>query len=51
MYDDDDNLYYEGYVIEDGGEEGFNPLDHYGEPNAGCTYIKLRGEDGKYRVL
>lgn len=51
MYDDDKNLCYEGYVVEDGGEEGFNPLDNFGEGNAGCTYIMLRSPSGKYEIL
>jgi len=38
MYDDDGNLYYSGRMkIED-----FDPLDDYGMPNAGCTYLKYR---------
>lgn len=40
MYDDDDNLYYEGFYVGDKTSEGaFDPLDHYGTPNAGCTKI------------
>jgi hypothetical protein len=41
MYDDDDVLYYEGFMIENGGEELFNPLDDFGMPNAGCTRIDI----------
>ena len=42
MYDDDDNCYYEGMIY--GDYYGFEPLDDYGMPNAGCTYIKINGE-------
>lgn len=42
MYDDDDNCYYEGMIY--GDYNGFEPLDDYGMPNAGCTYIKINGE-------
>lgn len=37
MYDDDNELYYEGYLI---GDE-FAPLDAFGTPNAGCTRIDV----------
>ena len=42
LYDDDDNCYYEGMLY--GDYSGFEPLDDYGMPNAGCTYIKIDGE-------
>ena len=42
MYDDDDNCYYEGMIY--GDFDGFEPLDDFGMPNAGCTYIKINGE-------
>ncbi len=32
-------------------EPGFEPLDHFGAPNFGCTYIKLREKNGKYEIL
>lgn len=42
MFDDDGELYYEGYcALED-----FAPLDDFGMPNAGCTEIKYRNEKG-----
>ncbi len=47
MYDDDNELYYEGYLI---GGEGFEPLDDYGTPSAGCTYIQYK-EKGKWVTL
>lgn len=37
MYDDDDNLYYEGVSTSN---SSFDPLDDYGMPNAGCTYLR-----------
>lgn len=39
LFDDDGNLYYSGRII--GEYDGFEPLDDYGEPAAGCTEIKL----------
>lgn len=51
MYDDDDILYYSGYVLADGDHNELMPLDHYGMPNAGCTKIKVRDEHGKYRYV
>lgn len=51
MYDDDGNLYYSGYVLADDDHNEFMPLDHYGAPNAGCTYMKLRNKDGTYSHL
>jgi len=39
MYDDDGELYYSGRIV--GDYTGFEPLDDYGTPNAGCTEIKL----------
>lgn len=40
MYDDDTELYYEGYLV---GGDGFEPLDDFGEPNAGATEIWYNG--------
>lgn len=42
LYDDDRNCYYEGMLY--GDFEGFEPLDDFGTPNAGCTMMKLGGE-------
>lgn len=42
MYDDDDICYYEGMIY--GDYDGLEPLDDFGMPNAGCTYIKVNGE-------
>jgi hypothetical protein len=45
MYDDDNELYYEGRFMGDSeSEDAFSPLDDFGSPNAGCTRIDyLRG--------
>ena len=58
MFCDDGELVYEGFNVEYDGdadgyraESGFEPLDHFGAPNFGCTYIKLRGKDGSYETL
>ena len=49
MYDDDGDLYYAGTIW--GAFEGFEPLDDFGMPNAGCTQISLRDPDGVFRTL
>ena len=61
MGDDDGTLYYDGYMLhgdkicsltnEAEESDGFEPLDDFGEPNAGCTWIKYRGKDGKMHQL
>jgi hypothetical protein len=52
MFDDDGNLYYFGFLFGDKeSEDGFFPLDHYGTPNAGCTYIQYKDKDGKWSTL
>lgn len=49
MYDDDRELYYEGLLI---GGDGFEPLDDFGTPNAGCSYITYKDTDsGEWRIL
>jgi hypothetical protein len=40
LFDDDNVLCYQGRII--GNYSGFEPLDDYGTPNAGCTTIKYR---------
>jgi hypothetical protein len=44
IYDDDRELYYTGIRTgqgdPDGSEDGFEPLDDYGTPNAGATEIR-----------
>lgn len=47
LFDDDDTLYYEGYLV--GGDE-LAPLDDFGEPNAGCTGEQVL-EDGEWKWL
>jgi len=42
MKDDDGETYYEGEIY--GDFNGFEPLDDYGTPNAGCTSIFYGGE-------
>jgi hypothetical protein len=42
LYDDDGELYYVGRIV--GDFEGFEPLDDFGTPNAGCTRIDIKGE-------
>ena len=43
LYDDDDMCYYEGMLYGD-DYQGFEPLDDFGTPNAGCVKMKLDGE-------
>lgn len=50
MYDDDGELYYEGYSNDKNGEKAFDPLDDFGMPNAGCTEIKYL-EKGMWETL
>ena len=42
LFDDDKILYYTGVLF--GKYEGFEPLDDFGMPNAGCTLVKINGE-------
>ena len=49
LLDDDGNVYYEG-VISGPDVTGFEPLDDYGGPNAGCTEVQFH-EDGKWVTL
>lgn len=54
IYDDDGELYYDGYFVENGDEEadGFEPLEDFGMPNAGATHIKYRNKQtGKMEWL
>lgn len=52
MYDDDNNLCYSGYYVIGDDENWFAPLDHYGMPNAGCSYMRIRDkETGKYEPV
>lgn len=49
MYDDDGILYYEGRMNQ--YCDGFEPLNDFGTPNAGCTMIKIRKKDGSWELL
>jgi len=53
MYDDDDVLYFEGrgncLDHEDG--TGFEPLDDFGTPDAGCTRIDWCTEGDTWETL
>lgn len=56
MYDDDGELYYIGRYLEDSEsefhEDEFQPLDNFGLPNAGCTYLKYKNsETKKWEIL
>lgn len=56
IYDDDRELYYTGVRTgrgdPDGSEEGFEPLDDYGTPNAGATEIRyFKPETGEWETL
>ena len=48
MKDDDGKLYYEGVIF--GEYTGFEPLDDFGMPNAGCTIIEYN-VNGKWERL
>lgn len=57
LLDDDRIPYYEGRFIDDSENEEwqkeaeFQPLDAYGLPNAGCTIIQYRDENGNWEDL
>jgi len=61
IYDDDGNRYYDGYMVHGvvvcpltGEEEestGLEPLDDFGEPNAGAIEIRYRNPAGKMVAL
>jgi hypothetical protein len=44
MFDDDRNHIYSGFIYHRNGEEQFTPLDQFGTPNFGCTYMTIDGE-------
>src|SRR5258708_20649517 len=50
MYDNDDVLYYEGRIWTIGADVGseldFAPLEDFGTPNAGCTEIRYKTDNG-----
>jgi hypothetical protein len=41
MYDDDGECCYEGFLVGDDAS-GFEPLEDFGMPNAGCTEIRYK---------
>lgn len=43
MKDDDGETYYEGEIY--GDYDGFEPLDDFGRPNAGCARIYYGGKE------
>ena len=45
MSDDDGEIYYYGYIV--GDYEGFEPLDDFGLPNAGCAHIEYKNPQTK----
>jgi hypothetical protein len=52
MFDDDDNLYYEGLSDDNDSEEAFAPLDDFGMGNAGCTSIQYKNlKSGLWETL
>lgn len=56
MFDDDGELYYKGRWLEPegddwDGEQQFEPLNCFGTPNAGCTYIEYKNTAGKWEML
>ena len=48
--DDDGNVYYGG-LIQGADYQGFEPLDDYGQPNAGATEIHYINADGSWEQL
>lgn len=50
MYDDDGMCYYEGFSDSKDDDAAFAPLDAFGGPNAGCSYIQYRVK-GKWETL
>lgn len=44
MKDDDGEIYYHGRIV--GDYDGFEPLDDFGMPNAGCTDIHYKNKQG-----
>lgn len=51
MLDGDDEVYYEGLSIETDETDGFEPLDEFGMPNAGCTDIQYKNDFGHWTPL
>ena len=49
MLDDDGEVYYHGKIY--GDYDGFEPLDDFGMPHAGCTTIEYKNADGAWEIL
>jgi hypothetical protein len=49
MFDDDQTLYYEGLIV--GDYTGFEPLDDFGMPNAGCTEIAYKNKSNVFEII
>lgn len=49
MFDDDGELYYSGSIW--GDYDGFEPLDDFGMPSAGCTGIQYQNDKGEWKWL
>jgi len=49
MFDDDGELYYSGSIW--GDYDGFEPLDDFGMPSAGCTGIQYQNDKGEWGWL
>ena len=50
LLDADGELYYTGSAILPEDASGFEPLEDFGTPNAGCTEIQLF-ENGRWNTL
>jgi len=51
MKDDDGEIYYIGnFLGDEDSEDGFAPLDDFGQPDAGCTSIEYYKNE-KWQVL
>ena len=53
MYDDDGKPYYAGLCSSNDDDYAFGPLEDFGEPNDGCSYIEYfdRFNTKKWEVL
>lgn len=51
LYTDDNDLIYEGFCSDNDSEDAFAPLDDYGMPNFGCSYIQYKQPDGTWETL
>jgi len=58
LVDDDEIVYYEGRILVGGdndlnelGGGGFEPLDEFGMPDSGCTFIEYKNAEGEWEYL